>query len=207
MKKFLFIVLITLSLPARADVFFYPLKEEDKTKLQEIIKPSPVQESDFIQTKKISGLDKELISSGKLLYAKNKGIYWKIKQPFSVTYVFTEKGLLQVADDEKKMIEAGSQAAISQFSNVMQAVFSGDYDILKKYFDIFFTGENGGWTLGLRPTDSAIQSVISEIVVSGHENTESVFFTETSGDTTKIELQKFNQKEKLSKIDENLFDF
>ncbi len=208
MKKLLLFIIVQslISLSAYADVFSYPVKNEDIANIEKTIPQPKILKTDFRQTKKINGLQKDLNSSGKMIYAKEKGFYWKINKPFEVTYIFTPKGLIQIENDEKKLIPAESNAFFNEFSGILQSIFSGKYEQLSKHFDVFFVREGKRWTLGLRPTNKTVKGVITEISVTGSQNTENILFKESNGDSTKIQLYNLG-KSQLTDAENNYFNY
>jgi hypothetical protein len=205
MKKIALLTLTLLwSLSANAALFDHPVT--DGAIIEQQIPQPEIYKSDFTQIKKISGLQKDLKSSGKIMYAKNKGFYFEIHKPFAATYIFTKKGLMQIEDGQKNIISADKQPFFHEFSEILQSIFSGKYDQLSKHFDVYFEQQGKKWTLGLRPTNSTVNSVITEIIVTGSKNTETVTFKEKNGDTTQIKLSN-NGKPQLTGEEENYFNF
>jgi hypothetical protein len=207
MKIILSVLLfLTFSATANADVFQHPLLAQNASAVEKQIPQPEILKTEFKQIKKIAGLQKDLISSGKLIYAKDKGFSWEISKPFAVTYILTQKGLMQIEDGKKTLISADKQAFFNEFSQILQSIFSGKYEQLSQHFTLFFTGDAKQWNLGLRPTDKTVQSVITEISVTGGKNTERIFIKEQNGDTTEIKLSN-NLPQKLTSEEENSFNF
>jgi hypothetical protein len=208
MKKLLLALLLIISANANANVFDHPLQSQDIANVKATIPVSSILISDFKQVKKVHGIEKPLPSSGKMIYAAERGLYWQILKPFEVVYVFTPKGMLQQEDGEKTIIPAEEYPLFMEFSQIFQSIFSGDYDELAKYFDVFYTNNNGKWTLGLRPLNIIIMTVVTDITITGGKNIETISFTETNGDSTKIQLLNVDASAKtLRKEQENYFVF
>lgn len=191
---------------AYADVFSYPVRSNTSVSIEQHIPQPDILRSDFKQIKTIVGMQKDLFSSGRIIYAKDRGFYFEIKAPFAVTYIFTKKGLMQIEDGKKDIIPAEQQAFFHEFSRILQSIFSGRYEELSKHFTIYFTHEGKKWSLGLRPLNSVVSGVIKEITVTGGNNAETITFTEKSGDSTRMQLSN-NTSSALTNDEENYFIF
>lgn len=191
----LLIAALLLSLSAMADsVFDHPLPEqpadgqafaEALDQLQDV----EVLRADFRQRKQIEALSRPLISSGTILFASERGVYWQTQTPFPAVSLILPGEIRQRNDDGTwRVTTAGDQPMIRTFTDLFLATFSGDASQLRDHFELFFSGDKRAWQLGLKPRDSQLQKAIRHIIVSGGENLDSVTIVETNGDSTTIEL-------------------
>jgi len=198
---------------AKADVFDFPVDANNMTNASNIaiVKktiPQPtILKSNFTQTKAIEGLSKTFQSKGSLIYAKEKGFYWKIKHPFDATYIVTPKGLMQIENGKETIIPTKKHAFFREFSVILQSIFSGEYSKLSQHFDLFFYRlDKKDWILGLRPSNDIIKKIIKEIKITGNKHIHTIFFNEKNGDSTSISLDK-QHLSPLTKEEEDYFDF
>ncbi|MBQ7158685.1 MAG: outer membrane lipoprotein carrier protein LolA [Treponema sp.] len=192
MKLFCIAFIFCIVSFAFADVFDHPLTKESKPLFQSVsqtIAAHEAQKGDFIQTKHISKLNRNLASSGTYLLSKNNGIVWQTKKPFPSTMIVSATSVVQIAASGKKsVLQAGSNATFESFAKVISSVFQGGEDLSEKNFDIFFEGTEKSWTVGLVPKDKAIHAVAERFVLQGGSALNSVTMHEKSGDFVRYEF-------------------
>ena len=141
----------------------------------------------FHQNKKITALRRPLKSSGRFLFAPDKGIYWQTLAPIQNLFVLSPKGILQKSEDaEPVVIETKEQPVIHGFIQIFMSLFGGDTSELEQRFDLYFTGNADAWTIGLRPKGTVMKKLFDHILLCGGQNIEQVLFLERSGDETRI---------------------
>ncbi|KAB2838122.1 MAG: outer membrane lipoprotein carrier protein LolA, partial [Burkholderiales bacterium] len=57
---------------------------------------APVVVAEFTQTRRISGLNQPVVSSGQVVFARGRGLVWQIERPIRHAYVFSAQGLTEV---------------------------------------------------------------------------------------------------------------
>ena len=171
-------------------IFEHPLEEAAAdsayTKLTAELARTKVLRASFHQRKKISVLRKPLISTGQFLLARDRGVCWLTKEPFSSTFVITRGAIKQKSADGKivTVITSKEQPIIDGFTRVFLALFTGDNAEMEKQFELYFEDNQGHWTLGLIPRDRAVKRQIEYMVLSGRRGVETLFILEKNGDTT-----------------------
>jgi hypothetical protein len=95
----------------------------------------------FVQTKQIKSLDKPLVSEGKIIAVKNKGVVWILHNP---TYM-------------KKVILFEQDNASRSFYAMITPFFSGDFSTLQKRFECELTTNSDSWTMKVTPKSAAMK--------------------------------------------------
>ncbi len=208
-KKFIFLIILTLLSPAlaRANVFMYPVKNENLGELKKSIQTASALRGNFKQIKSMKGLDKNFISTGQFIFIEKKGLYWQMQKPFLSTIIFTKNGLMTIEDGDKKLLAADQKPVFQELSDIFQAVFASDPEKLQDYFDIFFTKNNQNWTLGLKPKNDIIKNIASKITITGKNQATQIILEEQSGDAMTIKFRNVSLNPKLTKNEENYFQF
>lgn len=191
---------------AQAAVKLMPISGTEAASIEKKIPQPDILKAEFKQSKKLEGIQKLLLSSGRLIYSRSHGIYFELKKPFLVTYIFTKKGLLQIEDGKRELVMAGKQAFFNEFSEILTSIFSGKYEELSKHFQIAF-GENGKeWNLMLEPTNSTVNNVVTKITVSGNRYPNDITILEKNGNLTRMQLSAINSLD-LTKDEADYFNF
>jgi len=176
---------------AHADVFARPATVAE---LREALAPATQGLQDaqslrgtYDQIKQLHELPRPLASSGRFLFLRDSGIAWTTVEPFASELVITRDHLIQRDGDTTVDVSSAQQPAVQMVAEIFFAVFSLDFDALESLFDLY-GGRNadGGWTLGLRPKQAA--GSITGIQIRGDAEVEQVLLSESSGDTTRIDL-------------------
>ncbi|MFT5702804.1 MAG: outer membrane lipoprotein-sorting protein [Rickettsiales bacterium] len=212
-KKLIFLLaLIALNpLPAMADVFDHPVKNEDLQMVKSSIPEPEILRGDFKQTKILQDLDRDFISYGKFIFTKKDGLYWHMKKPFELINVFTKNGLMSIEDGQKNLISAEESPIFKEISEIFQTILVADVDRLKDHFEIFFTQNNQNWILGLEAKNEAVKNVANKITITGKDFVTKIILEEqalgeTKCDLTIIEFSNLSQN-KLTQDEENYFQF
>ncbi len=162
--------------------------------LEELKKRSIDAESvtgDFTQRKIIKGLSIPLISKGVFSYKKEDKLIWHIKTPIENTYSI-EYDQITKRSSVENMVE-GLDAPADHYQKIITMfldLFSGNWDVLEKYFSI--EGESGefGWKAVLTPEDQLFQTMFLSLTLHGDKYINFMQIEEKNGDTTKIEFKQ-----------------
>jgi outer membrane lipoprotein-sorting protein len=176
---------------ARADVFARPASVAE---LRAALAPATQGLQDaqslrgaYDQLKQLHELPRPLASSGRFLFLRDSGIAWTTVEPFASELVITRDHLIQREGGNEIEVSSAQQPAVQMVAEIFFAVFSLDFDTLGSLFELYGGGDaDGRWTLGLRPKQAA--GSITSIRISGGTEVEQVVLSESSGDTTRIQL-------------------
>ena len=178
--------------------------------LQQRFASQPVVRADFSQLREIKGMAQPLKSSGELLIAQDKGLWWHQAKPFPLTLVLDDKRMVQVMNGQApQIITADSNPQMFQFNNLMRALFQADRQVLEQNFSLDFSdlGQQK-WQLVLTPKTSPLDKLFNTITLQGAEYLDVIKLNDRQGDNTDITLT--NQRlapASLTDEEQKRFDF
>jgi hypothetical protein len=151
-----------------------------------------------------------LKSSGELLIAQDKGLWWHQAKPFPLTLVLDDKRMVQVMNGQApQIITADSNPQMFQFNHLMRALFQADRQVLEQNFALNFSdlGQQK-WQLVLTPKTSPLDKLFNTITLQGAEYLDVIKLNDRQGDNTDITLT--NQRltpASLTDEEQKRFDF
>lgn len=150
----------------------------------------PVVRSEFVQTKQMAALKRPLVTSGRLVYARQFGVLWQIEAPFRMSYLLGEERIVEIGSDgarrERGMREVPGLAQVGQ---VFRALLGADAGALQPYFDLAVHGDPGRWEIVLTPRQAQLAQFVKEMRLSGGRFVETISISEAGGDSTQIRLR------------------
>lgn len=132
---------------------------------------------DFTQSKKISGFNSEIKSSGSFSIA-NDEILWHTKKPIVSSVKITGDGVF-ILQNTQNWVKTSNHYDKSLFLNILNL----DFDALKGNFDFKLNGDKSAWHLTLTPK-GIIKNIFKRIEISGGEFVKSVVLIESNDDKT-----------------------
>ncbi|AUG98812.1 outer membrane lipoprotein carrier protein LolA [Prodigiosinella confusarubida] len=158
--------------------------------LQQRFSSEPVVRADFTQLREIKGIAKPLKSSGQLLIAQAKGLWWHQTMPFPLTMVLDDKRMVQVMNGQSpQIVTAESNPQMFQFNHLLRALFQADRRVLEQNFAINFKDlGNQQWRLVLTPETSPLDKLFNTITLNGRDYLDGIELSDRQGDLTKITL-------------------
>lgn len=173
MKRLFFIIMCAISCLKACDLkaVMPPLKDGELLRIE------------FTQIKKITGLPKDLVSSGAVFLTKSKGLLWKTEKPFSQVMFIDKSGIYNLVKGAKLLITENKQT--SKVSDILSKVLSGDFDALDM-FDVSNEMHHGKvWKKVLTPKTDGFK-ILKTITVEGSTNINKVTIQRISGDVETI---------------------
>ncbi|APC66099.1 MULTISPECIES: LolA family protein [Ralstonia solanacearum species complex] len=143
----------------------------------------------FTQTQTLLSMQRPLVSTGTLLFSRERGVIWQIEQPLRLTYVVTEAGV-RTLDAAGKPVP-GSQrnaAGIAQVSRMMRAMLGGDLSAMYSQFDVAAQGTPAHWRLRLTPTQPQLAQALRGLDLHGDTYVRGITIRAVSGDETRLEF-------------------
>ncbi|PWC20024.1 hypothetical protein DDT52_11790 [Brenneria roseae subsp. roseae] len=158
--------------------------------LQQRFSSQPVVRAEFTQLREIKGMAKPLRSSGQLLIAQDKGLWWHQATPFPLTMVLDDKRMVQVMNGQSpQIVTAENNPQMFQFNHLLRALFQADRRVLEQNFAIDFTERgNQQWRLVLTPKTSPLDKLFNTITLNGGEFLDGIDLDDRQGDMTRITL-------------------
>lgn len=158
--------------------------------LQQRFSLQPVVRADFSQSRAIAGIAKPLVSSGQLVIARDKGLWWHQARPFALTLVLDDKRMVQVINGQPpQIVTAESNPQMFQFNHLLRALFQADRRVLEQNFATDFTDlGNARWRLVLTPKTTPLDKLFHTITLTGRDYLEGIELNDRQGDLTTIAL-------------------
>ncbi|WGS49061.1 outer membrane lipoprotein carrier protein LolA [Paraburkholderia sp. D15] len=146
----------------------------------------------FTQTQTLAAMKQPLVSTGSLLFYRERGVIWQIDTPYKATYVITDAGVTEVDATGHRVNSHGAQGArgVAQVSKMMRAMLGGDLSALYSQFDVQAEGSAAQWRMRLTPNQPQIAQSIKGLEMSGGDYLQSLRITLASGDVTKLDFAK-----------------
>jgi len=157
---------------------------------------------DFIQTKTIAGLDKNLISNGSFYYHCQDGVIWSTLSPINETLIFSRTGNnIQIKEQEVSNLKGRQSKLLGKLLNTMM---SGNQSEIMQQFSINAVDTTNS-QFELLPKKKSLKRAIKQI---------QLIFTKTNNNELEPELNKINiqirdRKNQLTSIEStqtNTFD-
>ena len=179
MKKWLLSALALFSLQVQAVTL---------DELQQRFASQPVVRADFSQQREINGMAQPLKSSGQLLIAQDKGLWWQQAKPFPLTLVLDDKRMVQVMNGQPpQIITADSNPQMFQFNHLLRALFQADRAVLEQNFTIDFSPlADDGWRIVLTPKSTPLDKLFNHITLQGKTYLDAIELNDKQGDMTDI---------------------
>ncbi|MGH8506291.1 MAG: outer membrane lipoprotein carrier protein LolA [Stenotrophobium sp.] len=167
---------------------------------------SPVLRGQFTQIKTLQEIPAPLKSTGRFIISRAQGIYWHTLTPFDSEFILTPTQMLQV-DSGKVMvrIDAATQPGLKIVGDVFFSIFNLDPAALASNFTLYGMPAGKGWTMGLRPLNSALAGVLTQAVITGDKRVSAVELLDAHGDRTAITLENTTSSAALTPQEAALF--
>lgn len=152
---------------------------------------APVVRGDFEQTKSIKGFKKPLVSRGRFVMAKGRGLQWITTEPFPSTLTVTRERLTTQTEGGTQQLDTRQEPGLRAVNELLMAVLAGDMQALSTRFQV----EGGlqgaqGWRMSLVPKDAALARFIARIEMEGDRYVQHVRLSEASGDESRIRFMQ-----------------
>ncbi|MGT2470217.1 LolA family protein [Paraburkholderia terrae] len=146
----------------------------------------------FTQTQTLSAMKQPLVSTGTLVFFRERGVIWRVDTPYKATYVITDSGVSEVDANGKRVNTKSAQGVrgVAQVSKMMRAMLGGDLSALYSQFDVDAQGTPTQWKLELKPNQPQLAQSIKGLQMTGGEFLQTLRITLASGDVTQIEFAK-----------------
>lgn len=159
----------------------------------------------FEQRKHLQGFRNPLVSRGRFLLLRDRGVIWDTTEPFASSTVLTQDRLLTRQPDgsTRVVLDAAVSPAMASVNSLLLALVAGDLDALAPQFEI---GEDrlpdGRWQLRLQPREAGLRRVFRVIELRGDEHVDEVMLEETGGDRTTLRFLELSDEPATASPDE-----
>lgn len=161
----------------------------------------------FTQTQTLSAMKQPLVSTGSLVFFRERGVIWQIDTPYKATYVITDSGVSEVnANGQRTNSTSGNGVrGVAQVSRMMRAMLGGDLSALYAQFDVHAHGTPAQWRMQLTPNQPQLAQSIKGLEMSGGDYLQALRITLANGDVTRIDFANSAAVSELPPADRTLF--
>lgn len=205
-KFLLFVALITFSFSLHAQSELIQLSEEEKINLTESIasasKGMNSLKCDFVQTKTISLLEEEVVSTGKMYYLKDNKLRWEYIAPYKYEFIMNEDKVLLKSENSSNVINIKTNKLFREISKIIISGVNGSDIGNSDIYDAEFYAQKDGFLVKLYPKQNELKQMFSAIHLFFNKKNftvESIKMVEESSDITHIELKNKQLNEDINK--------
>ena len=161
----------------------------------------------FTQTQTLAAMKQPLVSTGSLVFFRERGVIWQIDTPYKATYVITDIGVSEVnANGQRLSTNSGNGVrGVAQVSRMMRAMLGGDLSALYAQFDVRADGTPAQWRMQLTPNQPQLAQSIKGLEMSGGDYLQALRITLANGDVTRIDFANSAVVSELPPADRALF--
>jgi outer membrane lipoprotein-sorting protein len=161
----------------------------------------------FTQTQTLAAMKQPLVSTGSLVFFRERGVIWQIDTPYKATYVITDSGVSEVsANGQRLSTNSGNGVrGVAQVSRMMRAMLGGDLSALYAQFDVHADGTPAQWRMHLTPNQPQLAQSIKSLEMSGGDYLQALRITLANGDVTRIDFANTAAVSELPPADRTLF--
>jgi len=136
-------------------------------KVCESLSSKEITRGNFELERYIDKSKRALKSSGSFTISAKDGIIWFTEKPVETVMAVTEKYMIQVQPNGKKITtDASNNKTFGQIANITSSVFTGNYEVLENNFDIVFSKqEKTIWKAVLTPKDDSLKAFIENVTL------------------------------------------
>jgi outer membrane lipoprotein-sorting protein len=146
----------------------------------------------FTQTQTLSAMRQPLVSTGYILFVRERGVIWHIESPYQATYVITDAGVSEVSATGQRVStnngNGNGMRGVAQVSRMMRAMLGGDLSALYSQFNVQADGTPAQWHMQLTPAQPQIAQSIKGLQMNGGDFLQTLRIALANGDTTRIDF-------------------
>lgn len=163
--------------------------------------------SHFTQTQTLAAMKAPLVSTGSLLFYRERGVIWQVETPYKKTWVMRDSGITVIDAAGQRTANGSAQGArgAAEIAKMMRAMLGGDLSGLYSQFDVEARGTPAQWQMRLVPRQPQIAQALRGIEMEGGDFLHGLRITFANGDVTQYEFSGSAQVSALAPADEKLF--
>ena len=158
----------------------------------------------FRQTKNLSLLATEMVSTGRMYY-KEGMLRWEYLSPYRYIFIINGERVLLDSPSGSNVIDTKTNKMFGSIANIMMSSLTGNI-IDTEEFDTLMLEEKEGWIAELTPVKKEMQQFFTKVrlhINPVEKSVEKVELLEEGGDTTLIEMTEI---EKNVSVDDSVFE-
>lgn len=141
----------------------------------------------FEQTKRLAGMKKPLLSSGRFCVVAGKGVLWRTLKPFPNTLRLKRDEIVQLQGERVAMrLDASQEPTVRMINGVLFSLLGGDLGRLDSLFEVDGSVSGDAWKVALKARNAALARAVGAIALEGGAYVRSIQMVEESGDRTEI---------------------
>jgi hypothetical protein len=140
----------------------------------------------FRQTRTLSAMKQPLVSTGSILFVRERGVIWQIDTPYKATYAITDTGMREIGASGQH--GGNDPRGAAQVSRMMRAMLGGDLSGLYSQFDVKAHGTPSDWRIELTPSQPQLAQSVKRLDMNGGDFLQGLRIALANGDTTQIDF-------------------
>lgn len=155
---------------------------------------------DFVQTKTLSIMDEQMVSKGRMVFARPKKLRWQYNTPYDYTFIITDDKVLIGKGKNKNSIDLKSSQVFQEIARMIAGSVTGRCLTEKNDFDVKMQATNDAYIALLKPKKSQMRKMFKQIQLTFDKKKRivtQVEMTDANGDQTTIQMQHVVQNEKV----------
>ncbi|HTH74248.1 MAG TPA: outer membrane lipoprotein carrier protein LolA [Trinickia sp.] len=159
----------------------------------------------FKQTQTLAAMAAPVVSTGSLVFARDRGVIWRTDTPYRVTYVIGDASVTKIDASGNRTTTSASRGGMAQVSRMMRAMLGGDLSALYSQFDVVADGTTAQWNMRLTPNQPQLAQFVKALRMEGGAFLRTLEITAANGDTTRIDFASSERIDALSPAELALF--
>lgn len=141
----------------------------------------------FDQTKRLAGMKKPLLSTGRFCVVAGKGVLWRTLKPFPNTLRLKRDEIVHLQGERVAMrLDASQEPTVRMINGVLFSLLGGDLAQLDSLFEVDGSVSGDAWKVALKARNAALARAVGAIALEGGAYVRSIQMVEDSGDRTEI---------------------
>ena len=160
---------------------------------------------DFRQEKRLSLLETNMVSTGKMYYKGGKALKWEYVSPYAYTFLLNGDKVMLGAQGKTDVIQVNSSKTFKQIARIMMHSITGKCLSDTEDFHVTMLVEGNEWVAELIPRQKELAQLFTSIrlhIDPKSQTATEVELTEKSGDLTRITMTNIK---KNTPLDDALF--
>ena len=156
----------------------------------------------FTQLRQSPALTQAQTSSGQLLFVTGHGMLWQVQQPYPDTLALTGTRTVRI-DADGRMQPMHSERGVSQISQMLQGMLTGQLDTVTRQFEVHADGSTAQWSLHFTPKPSRMAQVLRGIQLDGGAYLQRIRISMQDGTQTDIQMTDTHDAGPLSALEKH----
>lgn len=147
---------------------------------------------DFVQTKTVKMLKKEMVSYGKMYYSKSNKLRWEYTSPYRYIFILNDQTVWLKNSKGDSKINVAQSKMFKEITRIMMSSVVGTCVSNNKDFKVSLQGHGNNWQAVMTPLRNPMKQMFSQIIVyfdMRKSMVSNVKMVEKNGDTTFITLK------------------